>query len=641
MCGIAGLLGPVGQDDSRLRALARRLADTLAHRGPDAAGAWVDATAGIAFGHTRLAIIDLSAAGAQPMHSADGRWVVVYNGEIYNHRELRAELARGGHAFRGHSDTEALVEGVAAWGFAATLPRLNGMFALAAWDRLERRLWLARDRLGEKPLYYASAGGAVLFGSELKALAAHPEFDPGIDRGALVQYLRYGCVPAPGCIYAGARKLPPGTLLCLEAGRPLPAPRTWWSMPVPGTAVGIDPDEAIAAAERLLRDSVALRLEADVPVGAFLSGGIDSSLVAALAQVAGSRPVRTFSIGFDIAGYDEAPFARAVARHLGTQHTEVYLDAADALAVIPDLPRIWDEPFADASQIPTALVARIARRDVTVALSGDGGDELFGGYNRHVLGGRIAALNRHVPVALRGVLARLLCAPSPERWDRVLRGIERALPARLRPLPPGERIHKLAACLRAEDAAVLYRQLLTLWQAPEALVAGAAAPPAAGTTFAPGSDVAAAMMYLDTIGYLPDDLLVKLDRASMAVGLEARVPFLDHRLVEFAATLPTALKIRGAAGKWILRQVLARHVPPALFRRPKMGFGVPLDHWLRGPLRDWAEALIDERRLAREGLFVPAPIRAAWREHLSGSRNLQYPLWAVLMFQAWREAWCP
>ncbi|HWP34933.1 MAG TPA: asparagine synthase (glutamine-hydrolyzing) [Thermodesulfobacteriota bacterium] len=653
MCGLAGVLDHTARTGPEaLREAAARMAEALRHRGPDDAGVWVDAPAGIGLGFRRLAIVDLTPAGRQPMESACGRYVLAFNGEIYNFGALRRELERlpAPPRFRGRSDTEVLLAAISRWGLEETLERVNGMFAIALWDRQRRCLCLVRDRLGEKPLYYGLAGpGLFLFGSELKALRAHPAFRGEIDRDALALFFRYAYIPAPYSIYRGIRKLPPGSLVTVPAGRatPLAEPVPYWSAraaaergvaePFGGTTA-----EAVEALDALVRDAVALRLEADVPLGAFLSGGIDSSTVVALMQAQSARPVRTFTIGFHEPGYDEAAAARAVARHLGTEHTELYVTPAEAMAVIPRLPELYDEPFADASQIPTFLVAQLARRHVTVTLSGDGGDELFGGYTRYAWAASLRRTLRRVPAGLGRLAARGIGALSPEAWDAVFRSLGPLLPRRARQSQPGDKLHKLAAILADGRPAAIYRGLVSHWPEPGALVRGASEPEtvltcADGAPAAP--DFLRQMMYLDLVTYLPDDILVKLDRATMGVGLEARVPLLDHRVVEFAWRLPVEMKLRDGRGKWLLRRLLARYVPPELVERPKMGFGVPIGRWLRGPLREWAESLLDEGRLAREGFLDPGRVRARWTEHLAGSRNWQYLLWDVLMFQAWLDAY--
>ncbi|MEW6219282.1 MAG: asparagine synthase (glutamine-hydrolyzing) [Thermodesulfobacteriota bacterium] len=653
MCGIAGVLDPgAGLDETNLTAGAGRMAASLVHRGPDDGGLWVDAAAGLALAHRRLAIVDLSPEGRQPMISACGRFVVVYNGEIYNHRAIRQELeaAAVDRPWRGHSDTEVMLAAVAHWGVAGALARFTGMFAMALWDRQERALYLIRDRLGEKPLYLGWSGGVLLFGSELKALAAHPAWQGTINRQALALYLRLACLPGPWSIYDGIVKLPPGHFLrlavaTLTPGR-LPEPEPYWRLAavaeagVRGPFAG-DGDEAAAELERLLRQAVAGQMLADVPLGAFLSGGIDSSTVVALMQAQSSRPVRTFTIGFTEDAYNEAEHAKKVARYLGTDHTELCLSAAEAQAVIPELPAIYDEPFADSSQIPTLLVARMARRHVTVCLSGDGGDELFAGYNRHAWAPAIWSRVGWLPAAGRQLLAAGLGAVPPGAWDALFRLLAEVLPPRLRHQSAGDKLHKLAELLPAASQEDLYRRLVSLWKRPAALLAAGHEPAGAVPAGLPpgltASDFVTRMLFWDTAGYLPDDILVKVDRASMAVSLEARVPLLDHHLVAFAWRLPLAMKIRNGRSKWLLRQVLHRYVPPELTERAKMGFGIPLDSWLRGPLRAWAEDLLDPARLRRQGYLRPEPIQRIWHQHLAGSHNWQHRLWVVLMFQAWLE----
>jgi asparagine synthase (glutamine-hydrolysing) len=574
--------------------------------------------------------------------------VVTLNGEIYNYRALRAELEGLGHRFRGHSDTEVLLAAFGRWGFDGALRRANGMFALGAWDAETGTLHLARDRLGEKPLYYGWIGRTFLFGSELKAFFAHPGFRPEVDRASLDLFLRLKYVPTPRSIYVGVAKLPAGTHLTVDPSHPgeVLGPTAYWSAEEAirrgvEDPLDVEAEEAVDRLEDLLLDAVGMRMEADVPLGAFLSGGIDSSAVVSLMQAQRTRPVRTFTIGFHEAAFDEAASARAVARHLGTDHTELYLTPADAMDVIPRLPEVYDEPFSDSSQIPTYLVSEMARRHVTVSLSGDGGDELFGGYNRHVWGDSVGRVLRWTPAGARRVASRALLSVSPARWESVMGAVEPVLPARLRHRNPGDKAHKLATALGAERADLLYLALVSHWggAGPVRGTGGSTSDGmSAVATVADGlGDPAHRMMALDLLTYLPDDILAKVDRASMAHALEARVPLLDHRVVELAWRMPLGLKVRGGAGKWILRRVLARRVPTALVDRPKMGFGIPIGTWLRGPLRPWAEDLLDPARLRDEGYLEPGPIRARWAEHLTGRRNHQYDLWDVLMFQAWLE----
>jgi asparagine synthase (glutamine-hydrolysing) len=643
MCGLAGFLDPSGKagGTDAMREAAARMAAALRHRGPDDAGAWADADAGIALGHQRLSILDLSAAGHQPMTSGCGRYVIAYNGEVYNFAELRSEIEAGGHRFRGRSDTEVLVEAIAQWGVEAALKRAIGMFAFALWDREERTLTLARDRLGIKPLYWGRFGDLFLFGSELKALRAHPRFVPEVDRNALAAYLRFNYVPAPHSIYRNVCKLEPGRLLRLRPGEE-PRIETWWDLfalarKAQGERIETNEGAATERLEALLRDAVKRRLVADVPLGCLLSGGVDSSAIAALMQAESTSAVKTFSIGFREKAYDEAAHARAVAGHLGTDHTELVAESRHALELVPRLPDLYDEPFADSSQIPTFLVSELTRKHVTVALSGDGGDELFAGYTRYAWARNLRRLGA-APNALRSGLAGGIRALSPAVWDR----LAHAIPARVRPRLFGDRLYKLADVIAFADEDRLYRRLITHWDDPEAIVPGALEPRGAVWDSAltrDFPDFGERMQLLDTATYLPDDILAKVDRASMAVGLEARVPLLDHRVVELALRLPPGFRMRGGESKLLLRRVLYRHVPKELIERPKMGFAVPLAEWLRGPLRDWAEALLDAGRLNEGGFFRPAPIREKWTEHLSGHRNHQYLLWSVLMFEAWRERW--
>lgn len=646
MCGIAGLWQNPGASSEDLAASARRMGNTLAHRGPDDAGVWIDAACGIALAHRRLSIVDLTPEGHQPMASASERHVISFNGEIYNYRDVRRELeaAHAAPVWRGHSDTEVLLAAIEYWGLASTLGRLTGMFAFALWDRHERQLHLVRDRLGEKPLYYGWADNVFAFGSELKALRAVPHWQPAIDRAALALYTRFGCVPCPHSIYQGIRKLPPASLVTMSASdvgaRRCPEPHAYWSLRYAaerGTREPFSGDDATAMAQldAVLRQAVSRQMVADVPLGAFLSGGVDSSTIVALMQAQSARPVKTFSIGFHEDQYNEARFAAAVAKHLGTDHTELYVSAAQAMAVIPQLPAIYDEPFGDSSQIPTYLVSQLARRHVTVSLSGDGGDELFGGYNRYFWGRNIWRGVGWMPQALRRLLARGLTGVAPQSWDQLFTRCAPLLPRALRVSAPGDKLHKLARVLAVTNPDALYAALVSFW-ADANPVRGVASAPALNAAL-PFDDVRARMMFLDATSYLPDDILVKVDRASMAVSLESRVPFLDHSVVEFAWRLPLAMKMRNNQGKWLLRQVLYRYVPRQLIERGKMGFGIPLDSWLRGPLRDWAEALLDPAALHRQGYFDPEPIRDKWREHLAGTRNWQHHLWVILMFQAWHE----
>ena len=633
MCGIAGFLDLKRQTDAQsLASQAEAMGGAQIHRGPDSGGVWTDEAAGIALSFRRLAIIDLSPAGDQPMVSASGRYVLIFNGEIYNFKELRADLEAAGHRFRGVSDTEAMLEGFAAWGIKATVARLIGMFAFALWDREERRLWLGRDRLGIKPLYYGERDGLFLFGSELKALRAKDGWTPRIDRDALAAFTRFNHVPTPLSIYEGIRKLAPATLLSYRPGE-APALIRYWDMESVATQTRRDiPDEeAISEAETLLTDAVSRRMIADVPLGALLSGGIDSATVVALMQKSSTQPVRTFTIGFAEGGFDEAAHARAVADHLGTDHTEIAMSPDHARTVIPHLADWYDEPFADSSALPTRLVCELAQRDVTVALSGDGGDETFLGYNRYRAADALWQRMQRTPAPLRDLASRVLGGVPTGVWD----GLSHLLPQARRPSLAGDKAHKLAESLRQADADGIYWNLVSYWKTPivqdgrhdDRLSSDAI------------TDFGERMAYYDTMSYLPNDILAKVDRASMSVSLEARVPLIDHRLLEFAWSLPKRLRLRDGQSKWLLRQVLYRHVPPSIVDRPKSGFAVPIAAWLRGPLREWAENLLDEQRLRAEGWFDPAPIRRAWAAHLAGRGNHWEALWGVCVAQAWRERW--
>jgi asparagine synthase (glutamine-hydrolysing) len=615
----------------------------ITHRGPDDGGVWTDSESGASLGFRRLAIIDVSPAGHQPMESASGRYVVVFNGEIYNFATLRAEFGDS-IAWRGHSDTEVLLAAVERWGIKAAIERCLGMFAIALWDRQEKTLHLVRDRLGEKPMYYGTFGDTLLFGSELKALRAHPAWRGTIDRHALSLYLRHNYVPAPHSIYQGVKKVVPGTITAFRSPSAEPEITTYWSARSVAEA-GInnvlpsDDAASIAQLDNLMRRVIGDEIVSDVPLGAFLSGGVDSSALVAIMQAQSSQPVKTFTIGFDEAAHNEAPHAQAVADHIGTDHTELYVTPQDAMGVIPKLPEIYDEPFADSSQIPTFLVAQLARQHVTVSLSGEGGDELFAGYNRYFWGERIWRRMQHVPRAARAAVGRALLGVSPAGWDSVFDAATPVLPRRFRTATPGGKVHKVASFMSAESSDELYRGLMTHWRDPEAMT-GAAEPPTALTRDAclPAFEgVVNRMRYFDTVSELPDDILVKVDRATMAVSLESRAPFLHPDVVEFAWRIPPEQLVRNGQGKWLLRQVLYKYVPRELIERPKMGFGVPIASWLRGPLREWADALINPTRLRREGYLAPEPIRLAWDEHQAGKADNSHLLWGVLMFQAWLE----
>lgn len=632
MCGIAGFIFSKA-DSYSPEAAARAMADAIRHRGPDDWGVWADPDAGIALSQRRLSIIDLSPAGHQPMVSACGRYVIVFNGEIYNFAELRSALADKGHvpAWRGHSDTEILLEALAALGVEKALKLAAGMFAFALWDRQERTLVLARDRLGEKPLYWGWSRDTLLFGSELPALMRHPDWQGDIDRDALALMMRLNNVPAPRTIYRGICKLRAGTYLVVKPQVRQTQEHVYWCA-TETAARGRDApfrgsrDEALAEAERRLKSAIAGQMVADVPLGAFLSGGIDSSTIVALMQELATSPVKTFSIGFHESGFDEAVYARAVAKHLGTEHHELYVSPETARSVIPDLPRIYSEPFADSSQIPTFLVAKMAREHVTVALSGDAGDEIFSGYRRYEFADRRWPQLRRVPSRVRHAAASLVQSFSPETIDRLALGRPHA----------GNRLHKLARIAHLDAIDDVYDALVSFWPAPHELVIGAGetALPAIAGEF----DPVRRMMLRDVLGYLADDILVKVDRAAMAVSLETRVPFLDHRLIEFVATLPiSTLRAKGQS-KWLLRRMLDKRVPRQLFERPKSGFSVPIAPWLRGPLRDWAEALLDPARIAAEGYLQPAAVRTAWDEVLTGRAPSHEKIWNVLMFQSWLES---
>jgi len=636
MCGITGFIDVSrSRGTEELGRIARLMSDQLVHRGPDDDGCFADPDSGVAFGFRRLAIIDLTPAGHQPMQSACGRWVIVFNGEIYNAEDMRRDIARPGLNFRGHSDTEVLIESIASIGVEPALSRAIGMFAVAVHDRQTRMTWFARDRLGKKPLYIGQFGRTCMFGSELRSLRVHPDFKAELNPQAIAAFTRFGYIPHPLSIYRNVRQLEPGGWARLDAEGELTTGFYWRVEDVAAdamqTGIATSEDDSIDALERLLADSVKRRMVSDVPLGAFLSGGIDSSLVVALMQAQSSEPVNTFSIGFDVDGYDEAPHARAVAAHLGTRHREFYVSPEEALEVVPKLPEIYDEPFADSSQIPTYIVSKLARQHVTVALSGDGGDESFVGYGRYARAQTMTTARPMPPLlgpaasdglrALQSGTVALLRRAGVANWaargetwlarSNAMTFEHRYLPLASQGRPPSEFL------VNPEE------QLAPVWS-------GSLAPQY--------TDPVQRAQMIDFLTYLPGDILTKVDRASMAVSLEIRAPLLDHRVVEMAWRLPQHMKVRGAVAKWALRQVLYKHVPRGMIDRPKMGFGIPIDRWLRGPLRDWAEALIDERRLEQEGIFAAKAVRAMWQRHQSGE-TWAYPIWCILMFQAWRERW--
>jgi len=663
MCGIAGLLIPGSSDADGITVILQNMTRSLAHRGPDAEGYWTEGA--VALGHRRLSILDLSDAGAQPMRSESGRYVIVFNGEIYNHLNMRRDLAVDGAApdWRGHSDTETLLAGITHWGLDETLQRAKGMFTLALWDRSEKRLSLARDRMGEKPLYWGWAGQALVFGSELKALRAHPDCPRDVCRDALAQYLRFMYVPAPRSIHPGLYKLEPGTILTVDGAPPSTPPeepirpgghhgsisiRRYWDLNADIEAGAQDQIEdegdAVAALGEVLGKAAQREMISDVPLGAFLSGGVDSSAIVALMQAQSERPVQTFTIGFDEAAFDETPYAAAVAHHLGTEHTKLHVTDADARDVIPLLPDLYDEPFADSSQIPTYLVCRAARQHVTVALSGDGGDELFGGYNRYIRGPGLWKRLSKVPKPLRQVSGYAAQALPEKTWELIGGAYNRLRPGSAGISGLGTKDHRLGERLRLTDSLDdLHRNMASTWIEPETVMAGnVSEPPSHLDDPLPAfgaDDPAMRMMLQDMRSYMPDDILCKVDRAAMGVSLETRTPFLDPDVIALAARLPMAMKIRDGQGKWALRQVLYQHVPREMIERPKVGFAIPIGIWLRGPLRDWAEELLSPERLAKDGFFDPEIIRQTWAEHPSGRRDWSARIWTILMFQAWHAQW--
>ncbi|MEM5787440.1 MAG: asparagine synthase (glutamine-hydrolyzing) [Syntrophobacteraceae bacterium] len=648
MCGIAGIIDS-SMDRATLQETTCKMAEALLHRGPDDHGIWVDESTGLGLGHRRLSILDLTPLGRQPMVSPGGRYCVVFNGEVYNFRGLRAELEQKGSVFRGCSDTEVMLTAFDTWGIERSLRRFTGMFAIAVWDSADRTLYLIRDRLGKKPIYYGWSGHTFLFGSELKAIRTFPSCRPEINRDSAALFLRHGYVPSPFSIYKNFFKLPSGTILKVRPGRParVEGPVSYWSIMDSGWAARSNSfhgsaDDALARLDSLLQDAVRLRMTSDVPLGAFLSGGIDSSLIVALMQRQSAAPIRTFTIGFTQHGYDEADHARSVACHLGTDHVELYVTPDEAMSVIPRLPELYDEPFADSSQIPVCLLSKLARRDVGVVLSGDGGDELFGGYQRYRTALGLWPAIRWVPWQVRRAVAGIISSVSPEVADRFLPRLAPVLNRHGMPGPVGDKLKKAAMLLGAGSLDDLFRALVSHWNEPNQVVPGSNESPTRFEEFkfrGTRQDYCSFMMCLDAATYLPDDILTKLDRASMGVSLETRAPLLDHRLVEYALRLPLSLKYRDGTTKWILRQLLYRYVPRYMVERPKMGFAVPISSWLRGPLRDWAEDLLSEPGLRCGGLFSSGPIRQKWREHLSGVSNWHHLLWCVLMFQSWARRW--
>jgi asparagine synthase (glutamine-hydrolysing) len=643
MCGFTGFLNPSSRAKrSVLHALGRSMADTLRHRGPDDGDVWQDAEVPLVLAFRRLSIIDLSPEGRQPMSSFSGRYTIVFNGEIYNFTALRKELGQAGVNFRGRSDTEVILAGAEMWGLNQTLQKINGMFAMAVWDSKERKLHFARDRLGKKPLYVGWAKDTLVFGSELKALRAHPDFVAEIDKEALALYLQYMYVPSPSCIYKNVWSVPAGSRLTIDAKTLQPGLNLregmepyWHHARVVEDSrskmITASEEDVVWEFEMLLRDCVRQRLVSDVPLGAFLSGGIDSSTIVSLMQDLSSKPVKTYTIGFHEMGFDEAKHAKRVAEHIGTDHHEHYLSPQDALDVIPRLADIYDEPFADMSAIPTYLVSKFARQDVTVALSGDGGDEMLGGYNRHVAGAGVLRQLGYLPGPMRGFAGSMIMKIPPDRWNKIRKSRPHF----------GTLMHKTAELLSLNEESDIYSYLVSQWDEPPLREPVSAKTFLDDSSYQPPADFTFAerMMYWDALTYLPGDILTKVDRASMAVSLEARAPLLDRRIYEYAWRLPQSMKIKGNEGKWLLRQILKRYVPEEMTQRPKQGFSVPIGPWLRGPLKDWAENLLSESKLKEHDYFDAAQIRAVWADHLSGKRNNAQKLWGILMFQAWYERW--
>jgi asparagine synthase (glutamine-hydrolysing) len=652
MCGLTGFLEPYQSFDAQqAESTLLKMSRVISHRGPDDQGVWIDPQACIALGHRRLSIIDISSQGHQPMHSACGRYVITYNGEIYNYLEIKTELEGLSAAplWRGHSDTEVILAAITHWGLENALKKFTGMFALALWDKKERVLQLARDRLGEKPLYYGWMGNVLLFGSELKSLRMHPAWKGEINPDTLALFIQHCYVPAPYSIYKNIYKVQQGTIATFDSKNILPSSQPLKSSYWPANELaesGIrkpfqgSESEAIENLEKLLQQSVKQQMIADVPLGACLSGGIDSSTIVAIMQQQSQTPVKTFTMGFSEEAYNEAQYAKEVAKHLGTDHTELYITPREAMEVIPKLSQIYDEPFSDSSQIPTYLISQLTRSKVTVSLSGDGGDELFGGYNRYFQGRTLWNYLKLIPDNLQEVLQSTITSISPLTWDTLGKWFAPVLPEKAKQPNFGNKLHKLAEILNSKDPDGMYLKLVSIWQESSSIVKNSKQ----SKTFILNSrtrpnieDFTQRMMFLDAMTYLPDDILVKVDRASMAVSLETRVPFLDHKIVEFAWQTPLHMKIRNGQGKWLLRQVLHKYIPQDMIERPKMGFGVPIDSWLRGPLKDWAENLLSENKLRNEGFFNPVPIREKWMEHQAGKKNWHHHIWTILMFQSWLE----
>lgn len=644
MCGIAGFIDPEGFSLKNAKQIGKAMGKSIQHRGPDDSGLWIDKDYGVTLSHQRLAIIDLSESAHQPMTSSSGRYVICFNGEIYNHKDLRSELESSGKSplWRSHSDTETILACIDVYGLKETLVKLVGMFSIALWDNSAKEVILARDRTGEKPLYYGANGRLLLFGSELKALLAHPKFTPKINRDALCLYLRHNYIPQPHSIYEGIKKLPPGHFVKLKKSA---IPEEYWSLNQNITSAKLNPflgseTEALSQLDKLLVSTVKGQMQADVPLGAFLSGGVDSSLILAIMQEQSSYPIESFTIGFDNKEFNEAPFGKEVAKYLGTNHNELYVSSKTAREVIPNLPKIYDEPFSDSSQIPTFLVSEMAQKQVKVCLSGDGGDEVFGGYNRYTWGNSFLSKQVNIPKPFRTFATKLITSIPPSIWNKLLAPAFQLTPQKFRYSNIGEKLHKIAKIFNCSSFEEVYRVLISHWNFPENIVIGGHEPQTILTSkgeIPNNLSNEEQMMFYDMMMYLPGDILVKIDRAAMSVSLETRAPFLDHRVIHLASQLPLDMKIRNGTNKWCLRQLLYKRVPKHLIERPKMGFGVPIGDWLRGPLRDWAEHLLAEKNIVQSGYFKNSDIQKKWKEHLSGDRNWHYYLWDILMFESWRE----